>query len=272
MKIGFLHNSLAADLPQAFKLAAKAGADGLEVQYSSDEDVAALRDHGHVKEIKGLARASGVSVSSLCLGFLCRQPSLIDSPREVEAARGLIARAAEVASELRAGVIVLPFFGNSAIELEDELEHAIGVLEDLVETAEEAKVALGIESTLNFNQHRFLLNHFAHTSAVRAYYDTGNAWARKLDLPTGIRNLGKGAIGGIHFKDVRLREGTPPDYSVRLGEGDVDFHAVVQALKAIEYDSWVILETPAGANVLATAKADLAFARGVVGVQTIGSR
>ncbi len=84
-----------------------------------------------------------------------------------------------------------------------------------------------------------------------------------MDLPTGIRNLGQSAIGGIHFKDVKMT--APPEYNVRLGEGNVDFRAVAQSLKAIGYDGWIVLETPAGDEPLSNAKADLAFARSVVG-------
>ena len=80
-------------------------------------------------------------------------------------------------------------------------------------------------------------------------------------MATAIRDLGREAIGQIHFRDVRISEGQPPDYNLALGEGNVDFRAVVQALRAIGYDGWIILETPPGADPLASASANLAFAR-----------
>ena len=62
--------------------------------------------------------------------------------------------------------------------------------------------------------------------------------------------------------DVRLgEEGHPPDWDVALGQGDVDFAAVASALKAMGYDGWVILETPATDDPVAAAQANLDFAR-----------
>lgn len=266
MKLGFLSNSLSTDLEKAFEMAAAIGVEGLEVMFSTNEDVALLEDREYAEALKQMSVRHGVAVSSLCAAFICRKPAVIDAPQELHAARELIVRAIETASHVGAGLVLLPFFGNSLIEVEAELTEAIGVLDSLVEAAEEAGVVLAVESTINFNQHRFLLNHFAHTDCIRIYYDTGNAVSRKLDLPTGIRTLGKSAIGGIHFKDVRVGENAPPDYDVRMGEGSVDFQAVVQALRAIGYDGWIILETPAGEDPMTNARANLAFARNLLGL------
>lgn len=258
MKMGVLSNSLSKDVAQAMDLAAQVGADGVEIQYS-DDWAPNLLDPRHAPWLAQQAADKGLVIPSLCLGTVCGRNGLIDSPETLPAAKELIAAACRVARQVKAATVVVPFFGNSLIEVEKELDQAIEVLADLVDAAEEAGVVLGIESTLNFNQCKYLLGQFAHTETVKIYQDTGNALARKLDLPTGLREFGREGLAGIHFKDVTMS--APPDYNVQLGQGNVDFRAVLQSLRAIGYDDWIVLETPAGDDPAANAKANLQFVR-----------
>lgn len=267
MKIGIISKALASDFEQAFSLASKAQIDGLELFYGL-EDVQKLSDPGHAQWLKNISQQSNVEIFSLVPAFLTREPSMVDSADESRQAKAMLEKMITLAGESGTPSLLIPFFGNSAIELETELSQAISMLDELVEPAEAAGVTLAIESTLNFNQYKFLLNHFVHTNCIKAYYDTGNALARKLDLPSGIRELGLNAIGGIHFKDVKLA--APPDFNVDLGQGNVDFRAICQSLKAVSYEGPIVLETPSGDDPLANARKNLEFARNILGI-TAGS-
>ncbi len=263
MQLGLMSTVFGSqDVNECFEQAAKVGAQGLEPVC---REAKALVRGDYASELKGLAKKHGVEVSSLSLGFLTKQPSLIGSEEIISQAQVVIRKGLCVAGEVGAGVILIPFFGKNTIDTEAELTQAVTALDELIEDAESANVIIGIETNLKFSRQRFLLNCLGNTEYVKCYCDTGNALGRKEDVATGIRNLGIGGIAQVHFKDVLVSEGHPPDYNVALGEGDVDFRAVVQALKAVGYDGWIIIETPPTDDPLGSAAANLEFAHKIIG-------
>jgi hexulose-6-phosphate isomerase len=266
MHLGILQTSVASDsLEKAFQIARAAGAQGLEVACQSESDVEALFSDAGVKTINRLRQMHALEVPSLALNLLCANASLFGSGSEVARACKLITQAMHAAGIVGAQVVLVPFFGKATIETDLELDRVIGNLLDLAEQADAAEVTLGVESTLNADQQLYLLSHMAPYTSVKMYFDTGNMLARKLDPAKCLRDLGKGNICQMHFKDCRLsREGEPPDFKVALGQGNVDFKAVANAMAAVGFDGWVVLETPAGEDALASAKANLDFARGVL--------
>jgi sugar phosphate isomerase/epimerase len=265
MRLGIQSRSLSRDdLQEALRLAGQAGAEGVEVTYCTSQEARQLRRwENHGEALSATARGSGLAVPSLNLTCLCGAASLIGSPDMIESSLELIASAISAAKAIGSPVVLVPFFGKNTIEVERELNRAAEALTRLVEPAEEAGVILGVESTLNFDQQLFLLDHLGHTANVRVCFDTGDALAHKFDAATGIRDLGE-RIVQVHLKDVRIVEGAPPDFDLALGEGNVDFRAVAQALAAIRFDGWVILETPPGSDSLASATGNLKYAREVL--------
>jgi sugar phosphate isomerase/epimerase len=266
MRLGIHNRSLSRDnLQEAFRLAAQAGVEGVEVAYCTSQEARQLRRwENHAQAVSALAQAGNLAVPSLNLACLCGAPSLIGSPDVIESSLELITSAILAAKAVGAPVVLVPFFGKNTIEVEKELNKAADALTRLIEPAEEAGVILGVESTLNFDRQLFLLDHLGHTANVRVYFDTGDALAHKFDVATGIRDLGGQRIVQVHLKDVRIVEGAPPDFDVALGEGNVDFRAVAQALAAIRFDGWGILETPPGDDALSSAKANLKYAREIL--------
>ena len=79
-------------------------------------------------------------------------------------------------------------------------------------------------------------------ASVQAVYDPGNELADVTappPYPDGYRIL-RPWIRHVHVKDIkRGSEMTPAP----LGEGDVDFHGIFDALRRDEYNGWVSLET-----------------------------
>ncbi len=263
MRIGLATTSAGTVEPDAaFALARQAAAEGIEVVYGGEKAAEALDQwSAEAERLTTLSQKHHVALAGLNLAFLCHRPSLVTAGRRAIRSQQTIRDALTVASAAQAGVVLVPFFGHNAIETQDHLNRAAAALADLVEGAEEAGVVLGIESTLNFDQQQFLLDFLGNSPFAKVYYDTGDALARKLDAPTGIRDLGKERIAQVHLKDVRIAEGQPPDFAVALGEGNVDFRAVAQALRAVGFDGWVILETPPGNDPAASAQKNITFTR-----------
>src|SRR5208283_203670 len=104
----------------------------------------------------------------------------------------------------------------------------------LLRAAEQCKVALCVENVWN----KFLLSPIEmrdfidgfDSEFVAAYFDVGNVVA--FGYPQHwIRILGK-RIKRVHFKDYKIAAGNANGFCDLL-EGDVNWHEVVKALKAV---------------------------------------
>jgi L-ribulose-5-phosphate 3-epimerase len=250
------------DLANAFELARQAGADGIEVTCEAPKAAMMLLGKNGPGRVNALKQQFNLEVPSLSLTVLNQGKSLFGPPKVVAQAGQVISKAISAAGQVEAKVVLVPFFGKATIAVEEELERVIEALRDLAEEAEAAGQTLGVEATLNVSQQLHMLESLGAYSSVKVYYDTGDTLARKLDPATALRELGRERICQVHFKDALLgEEGNPPDWNVRLGEGDVDFPAVASALRAMDYDGWIVLETPATDDPAGAARANLKSAR-----------
>jgi len=268
MRIGIIHPALGQEeLEDVFARSAQAGADGVEVHYASAATALALSEPLHAARLAAAAADSGLAIASLCLHCLSAAPSLIGRAEVIQSGQQTVLHALGCAAEAKALAVTVPFFGRNTIEVEDELSRAADALLELVEQAEQVGVVLAVESTLAFHQQQYLLDYLGNTGYVKISCNTAVALARKLDMPTGIRQLGSAAIAQVRLKDVHLAEASPPDYDVPLGQGNVDFRAVAQAMRAVAYDGWVIAEPPVNEATAkdpqANARQAVAFARGL---------
>jgi sugar phosphate isomerase/epimerase len=95
----------------------------------------------------------------------------------------------------------------------------------------------------------------SQSPAVKTYYDVGNSIKQGFDIIEEIRWLGNDRICEIHLKDN-------PHY---LGEGPINFPAVIKALHDIGFDKWAVLETSCPSdNVQADMTRNLAFIRKLI--------
>ncbi len=105
-------------------------------------------------------------------------------------------------------------------------------LKEIAPEAEKAGVVLGIEDTISAEDNVRILER-AKSRAVQVYYDVGNSTKGGFDVVKEIRWLGKDRICEFHLKDN-------PHY---LGEGKIDFPAIVNAITDIRFSGWAHLET-----------------------------
>lgn len=118
--------------------------------------------------------------------------------------------------------------------------HAV---EQLVPTAEELGVKLGIENVWN----KFLLSPLEMrdfidsfgSAAVGSYFDAGNVLL--TGYPEHWISILAQRIVRVHVKDFKKSVGTAAGF-VDMLEGDVDFQAVRTALERIGYDGYVTAE------------------------------
>ena len=83
-----------------------------------------------------------------------------------------------------------------------------------------------------------LISRILRSPAFGCYFDLANVVWRGMDTATEIAGLG-GLIRQVHIKDTLVGSG-----DCQPGLGRVDFASSAAALRAIGYDSWLVLETP----------------------------
>jgi len=147
-------------------------------------------------------------------------------------------------------------FGKWAIQTAAEREYAGDALRELGLEAEKAGVVLGLEDTISAEDNVRIMER-ARSKAVSVYYDVGNSTRNGFDVVKEIRWLGKDRICQIHLKDN-------PNY---MGEGAIQFPAVMQAIRDIGFVGYAMLETDTHreSTVEADMKRNLGYIRGVMG-------
>jgi sugar phosphate isomerase/epimerase len=194
-------------------------------------------------------KETGVAAPSLCLGVLNSVP-LKSDPR----AERWVSESIDIAKALGATTILVPFFGAGTLSSKAEMDRVADLVKGLAPKALESKVTLGLENTLSAKENVAILERAgAPLAAVAVYYDVRNSTDNGYDVPAEIPFL-KERLRQIHFKDG----------SSLLGQGKVNFRAIVPALKAIGYRGWVVLETgvPKGMTREVAAATNAGFIRG----------
>jgi L-ribulose-5-phosphate 3-epimerase len=242
--------NLAAN-PEAVPMAAKLGFDGIQINFGytlvdgrmpADDPAMIARYLSLCEQYK--IPIDGTSAGRLNVNGLKNDPLgpkwVLDSIRLTKA--------------LNTNVLLLPFFGRSAIQTDEEKEHVGDVLRDLAPEAEKAGVFLGLEDTLSAEDNVRILER-SRSANVRVYYDTGNSVAAGYDPVKEIRWLGKDRICQFHFKDN-------PHY---LGQGNIQFAPIVRAIQDIRYSGYANLETDAPSGQVASDMSEnLAYIRKIV--------
>ncbi len=153
---------------------------------------------------------------------------------------------------LHTDVLLLPFFGKWAIQTPAERDAVADTVRGLAPEAEQAGVILGLENTIPAEENARILDR-VRSKNVLVYYDVGNSSNNGFDVVKEIRWLGRDRICQIHLKDN-------PHY---MGEGKIDFPAVLRAIRDIGFAGYANLETDAqqGSTVDADMTRNLEFTR-----------
>jgi hexulose-6-phosphate isomerase len=139
-------------------------------------------------------------------------------------------------------VLVVPAVVTPQVSYQDAWTRSQAAIRELIPEAEKHGIVLAIEEVWN----KFLLSplEFARyidefqSPWVKAYFDVGNVV--EFGYPQEwIRELGP-RIVKIHIKEYAK----PKRFDYKLGEGEVDWKDVRQALIDIGYEGWVTAEVP----------------------------
>ena len=222
--------------PAALEAAGQIGLDGVELAFV-DNPENNLRSEQIRQQYLGEAKRWNVEVCSLSMGDLNRIPYSSD-PR----AETWVAESIDVVVKLGARVVLVPFFFQGDIKGDDALQATvIERLKRVAPKAEKAGVVLGLETTLNADEHLRILDAVG-SPAVKVYYDVSNMLRYGNDIYKEIPRLGDNIVR-FHMKEK----------TCLLGDGDVDFARVRDAIEKIGYRDWLVIE---GATVKGRPAAD----------------
>jgi len=234
----------------AVALAASLGFDGVEVSLGRKpiDGKLPLDDAEIQAQYLAAAAQQKIALAGTCLDILH-----VNYLKSDKLGQKWIADGIPITLKLNARVMLLPMFGDGALTTAANKDYVGDVLRELGSEAERAEVILGLEDTISAEDNVRIMER-SRSKAVKVYYDVGNSTNNGFDVVREIRWLGSQRIGQFHLKDN-------PGY---MGEGKIDFPAVMQAIKDIGYSGFANLETSTPASVEADMKRNLAFVRKLI--------
>jgi hexulose-6-phosphate isomerase len=236
---------------EKLKLAKEAGFQGIEVDLTPEGPITLDSTADDLQRVKAVAEKAGITLCGLATGLYWDYNPVSDDPNLRAKASHVLRRQIECAAQLGIdSILVVPgavgvdFIPNAeVIPYDVAYDRAGQFLRSVLPHAEEHGVTLCVENVWN----KFLLSPLEMKSfidafdspRIKVYFDVGNV------LATGypehwIRILGE-RIHRVHLKDYRRAVGTVDGF-VDLLSGDVDWPAVITALREIGYTGWVAAE------------------------------
>ena len=241
---------LSAD-PESVAEAAELGFQGVQVSFRRqvvDDKMPADRPD-LIERYLTLSRQHRVAIDGTCVDRL-HDNGLKSDPLAAK----WVSDSIRLTKDLKTRVLLLPFFGRWAIQADVDKQRVGDALRELAPEAEKAGVVLGLEDTISAEDNVRIMDR-SRAKNVLVYYDVGNSTLAGFDVVKEIRWLGRDRICQFHFKDN-------PHF---LGEGEIQFTPIVDAIRDIGWGGWVNLETDAHPNNLAgDMRRNLAYVRKVV--------
>ena len=233
-----------------FRMAKRFGYEGIELSFDESGPISPRSTETELMEIRKAAESHGLCLYSLASGLYWSTSLTAEDPAERERAEQLVRNQLDAAAFLGCDtILILPGMvsglgaAEPVVPYDIVYERAQAALVRLAEYAEKKRVTIGIENVWN----KFLLSPMemrdfidrVNSRWVAAYFDVGNV-VRDGYPEQWIRILGH-RIAKVHFKDYKRAIGTINGF-VELLAGDVDFAAVIRALREIGYDGWITAE------------------------------
>ena len=207
----------------ALELAKEIGLDGVQISVPNMK----LCKAEHREEYLRASKATGIEICSLGIGMLHTAPYCRD-PR----AEGYIEKCIDFMPKMNQKILLMPFFGKADIKgRPDAQEEVIRRLKKVAPKAEKAGVVLALETVLSADKLITILDAVG-SPAIQVYYDTANSNDQGYDIYKEIPQLGRDRICQIHCKEN----------GCLLGQGDIDFRKVRQAIDGIGYRDWLVIE------------------------------
>ncbi len=238
-------------IEEKFKLAKEAGFEGFEIDMSEEGPVNVKSSDADLKAFRKNAESHGLTLGSLMTFLYWGANGCSEDPKNREKAAEILKRQIEVAAGIGAdAILVVPgavgvdfIPGAEVVRYDLAYDRAKKLLQDALPYAEKMGVTMCVENVWN----KFLLSPLEMKSFVDSfgservgvYFDVGNVLS--IGYPEHWIEILGSRIKRVHFKDYRRNVGTVDGFCDLLS-GDVNWPAVMSALKKIGYKSFVSAE------------------------------
>ncbi len=221
---------------QEFELAAEIGFNCIEWVIDDDGiDANPLFSVSKRKTIKSICEKYNISIPAVCHDQLMDIPLHSQNNNIAELAVAILQKTIESCESLEIQFIEIPLIGNSALSDDNDQQNLIKQLAKLDNKAKQCGISFILETDLTPERNVDLMENMSGLS-VGLNFDMGNSayWGFDSDheLP----------LIGPWIKNVHIKDCTPEDYTLPLGDGDVDFKKVFTYLKKQKYDGLFILQ------------------------------
>ncbi|MHB9024341.1 MAG: sugar phosphate isomerase/epimerase family protein [Armatimonadota bacterium] len=238
-------------LPDTFRQVKQLGYDGLELAFDPQGPIGFASTTDEMARLRDAAAAAGLALPSLASGAWWSTNFGQDDPAKRAEARRVTVKMLELGQALGVStLLVIPGAvdilwdpAEPVVAYDVVIERAMDAVRGLIPECERTGVRIGLENVWNkvflspLEMRDFI--DAVGSPYVGAYFDVGNV------LATGypeqwIRILGT-RIFSVHLKDFRKGVGTLDGF-VDLLEGDVNWPAVMAALREVGYQGAVVAE------------------------------
>lgn len=239
------------NIEEKFILAKEAGFEGFEIDLSEDGPVSMNSIEEELTAFRALAEKHDLKLSGL-MTFLYwgANAASADSLIRDKAAK-ILHKQIEAAQQLgidtilvvpcAVGVDFIP--GAETVRYDMAYERATNFIKSALPAAEAAGVTIAVENVWN----KFLLTPLEmrafvdqfESKNVGVYFDVANILA--FGYPEHWIEILGSRIKRVHFKDYRRNVGTVDGFCDLLS-GDVNWPAVMTALRQVGYDGWITAE------------------------------
>jgi len=231
-------------LEKCANLAKEAGFEAMELNLAEEGVLTLTSTSQDVKKAAEIVRKTGLEVASLSSGLFWKYPlsSLKDEIRNKgkEVLQKMLTVAADLGTD---AILVVPGTVDDVTPYDVAYQRSQEAIKGAVPAAEKLKVSIGVENVWNkmllspLEMKRFITE--VGSPFVAAYFDVGNVLVSGYP-EQWIRILGK-LVKRIHLKDFKTSVGNITGFCDLL-EGDVNYPAVIKALKDVGYNSYLTAE------------------------------
>ncbi|MNO42420.1 fructoselysine 3-epimerase [compost metagenome] len=238
-------------IAEGIRLAKKAGFEGIELSLNEEGELGLETTEKEINQIRRHLEDEGLEICGLATGLYWSYSMTSEQESNRIKAVDICKKQLEVAAALGVdAILVIPgavgvdFIPGSEVVAYDKVyDRAQEAIFRLSAEAEKLGVSIGIENVWN----KFLLSPLEmrgfldsiNSSYVGSYLDIGNVLYAGYP-EQWVRILGS-RIKKVHFKDYRREAGGLHGF-VDLLAGNVNYPAVVAALREVGYDNYVTAE------------------------------